>query len=69
MKKINRKGLTMVELLAVVVIIGILASMSIIAYTKYINSAKIDASINTSLSIIEWNLKYVLKRLIWENLI
>ena len=40
MKKINRKGLTMVELLAVVVIIGILASMSIIAYTKYINSAK-----------------------------
>ena len=40
MSKLNKKGLTMVELLAVIVIIGILASITIVTYTKYINSSK-----------------------------
>ena len=35
MNKMNRKGFTMVELLSVVVILGILLSISVVAYSKY----------------------------------
>ena len=41
MKKINNKGFTLVEVLAVVAILGMLTTVTVIAYTKYISSTKV----------------------------
>ena len=38
--KIKKKGFTLVEILAVIVIIGILSTIAIVAYTKHIDKAK-----------------------------
>ena len=39
----NRKGFTLVEILAVVVILGILFTIGVTAYTRFIKKAKDDA--------------------------
>lgn len=43
MKKINNKGFSLVELLAVITILGILAGGAIVAYSKYKAKAKVQA--------------------------
>ena len=45
MKKNKRHGFTVVELLCVIVIIGLLVTMSIIAVTKYIEKSKVDSKL------------------------
>ena len=40
MKKLNKRGFTMVELLATIVIIGILGTVGVVGVTKSIKSAK-----------------------------
>ena len=52
MNKINNKGFSIVELLAVIVIIGILASIGIIAATKYLNNAS-EKSYNTMMQSMQ----------------
>ena len=39
---IKKKGFSMTELLAVVVILGILSTIAIVVYTQYINKAKVE---------------------------
>lgn len=45
MKKNKRHGFTLVELICVIVIIGLLITMSIIAVTKTINKSKVDSKL------------------------
>ena len=43
MKKINKKGFSLVELLAVIAILGILSGVAIIAYNRYTSRARNDS--------------------------
>ena len=54
MKKNNKKGFTLIELLVVVAIIGILASVGVVAYGGYTASAKKGASKSNFNSVAKW---------------
>jgi len=54
MKKNNKKGFTLIELLVVVAIIGILASVGVVAYGGYTASAKKGASKANFNSVAKW---------------
>jgi prepilin-type N-terminal cleavage/methylation domain-containing protein len=41
LKKINRKGFTLIEVMVVILIIGILGSLAMPQYTKFVEKAKI----------------------------
>lgn len=57
--KRNQKGLTLIELLAVLVIVGIIAAIAIPAIGNTINNSKIKADAATDQIIIESVLRYV----------
>ena len=48
MKKLNRKGVTLIELLAVIVIMGILMMVAIPAMTRYIENSRKDTFLSTA---------------------
>ena len=54
MKKKNQKGFTLIELLVVVAIIGILASVGVVAYNGYTSSAQRSASASNHNSVAKW---------------
>ena len=54
MKKFNNKGFTLIELLVVVAIIGILASVGVVAYNGYTESAKKGAAGSNHNSVKKW---------------
>ena len=54
MKKNNKKGFTLIELLVVVAIIGILASVGVVAYGGYTLSAKKAAAKSNFNSVEKW---------------
>ena len=54
MKKNNQKGFTLIELLVVVAIIGILASVGVVAYNGYTSSAQRSASASNHNSVAKW---------------
>ena len=54
MKKKNKKGFTLIELLVVVAIIGILASVGVVAYNGYTSSAQRSASSSNHNSVAKW---------------
>ena len=54
MKKNNKKGFTLIELLVVVAIIGILASVGVVAYNGYTSSAQRSASASNHNSVAKW---------------
>ena len=54
MKKNKNKGFTLIELLVVVAIIGILASVGVVAYGGYTASAKKGASKSNFNSVAKW---------------
>lgn len=65
MKNVNKKGFSLIELLAVIVIIGILSGVSIAAYSKFVKSAKSEKDeqnekiiINAAKSYLESNTSY-----------
>ena len=63
MKKNKNKGFTLIELLVVVAIIGILASVGVVAYGGYTASAKKGAAksnFNSFLNGLEMNYKNVI---------
>jgi len=61
MKKNNKKGFTLIELLVVVAIIGILASVGVVAYGGYTASAKKGASKSNFNSVTKWTRNEVQK--------
>ena len=54
MKKKNKKGFTLIELLVVVAIIGILASVGVVAYNGYTSSAQRSAAESNHNSVAKW---------------
>ncbi|MBD1139488.1 type II secretion system protein [Pelagibacterales bacterium SAG-MED46] len=54
MKKKNQKGFTLIELLVVVAIIGILASVGVVAYNGYTTSAQKSASNSNYEAVAKW---------------
>ena len=54
MKKKNQKGFTLIELLVVVAIIGILASVGVVAYNGYTTSAQKGAATSNHNSVLKW---------------
>ena len=54
MKRNKNKGFTLIELLVVVAIIGILASVGVVAYNGYTESAKKGASKSNHNSVKKW---------------
>lgn len=54
MKKKNQKGFTLIELLVVVAIIGILASVGVVAYNGYTSSAQKGAANSNHNSVVKW---------------
>ena len=54
MKRKKNKGFTLIELLVVVAIIGILASVGVVAYNGYTESAKKGASKSNHNSVKKW---------------
>jgi type IV pilus assembly protein PilA len=54
MKKNNKKGFTLIELLVVVAIIGILASVGVVAYNGYTTSAQKSASNSNYEAVAKW---------------
>ena len=54
MKNKNKKGFTLIELLVVVAIIGILASVGVVAYNGYTSSAQRSASSSNHNSVAKW---------------
>ena len=61
MKKNNKKGFTLIELLVVVAIIGILASVGVVAYGGYTASAKKGAAKSNFNSVTKWTRNEVQK--------
>ena len=55
----NQKGMTLVELLAVMVIIGIIAAISIPAIGGLIENSRKDAAVSTATSLVEAARMYV----------
>lgn len=49
----NQKGMTLVELLAVMVIIGIIAAISVPAIGSLIENSRKDATVSTATSLVE----------------
>ena len=54
MKKNKQKGFTLIELLVVVAIIGILASVGVVAYNGYTTSAQKGAANSNHNSVVKW---------------
>ena len=54
MKRNKNKGFTLIELLVVVAIIGILASVGVVAYNGYTNSAQKSAAGSNYNSVAKW---------------
>ena len=54
MKKNKQKGFTLIELLVVVAIIGILASVGVVAYNGYTSSAQKSAADSNHSSVVKW---------------
>ena len=54
MKKNKQKGFTLIELLVVVAIIGILASVGVVAYNGYTTSAQKSAADSNHNSVVKW---------------
>ena len=54
MKKNKKKGFTLIELLVVVAIIGILASVGVVAYNGYTSSAQKSAAASNHNSVVKW---------------
>ena len=54
MKKNKQKGFTLIELLVVVAIIGILASVGVVAYNGYTSSAQKSAADSNHNSVVKW---------------
>ena len=54
MKKNKQKGFTLIELLVVVAIIGILASVGVVAYNGYTTSAQKSAAASNHNSVVKW---------------
>ena len=54
MKKNRQKGFTLIELLVVVAIIGILASVGVVAYNGYTTSAQRSAAASNHNSVVKW---------------
>lgn len=58
----NKKGFTMVELLAVITIIGILSSVAVAGVTQYLNKAK-----KQDFAVLEKNMKTALDNYFIEH--
>ena len=63
MKKKRNKGFTLIELLVVVAIIGILASVGVVAYNGYTESAKKASAGSNHNSVKKW-----IQNEIWQNI-
>lgn len=53
MKKINKKGFTLVETLTVIVILGLIMTIAVSSVTKYITTSKKKTLVQTITSYID----------------
>jgi type IV pilus assembly protein PilA len=56
----NQKGLTLIELLAVVVVLGIIAAIAVPSVTGVINKSKIKADLGSYQIIVDAGMRYAL---------
>ena len=67
MKKLNKKGFTMVELLAVITILGIISGIAIISVSGYLTSTRQKTMENLATTAYDGMLNYMIERNVLLN--